>query len=122
MCVVFFRLMSTCISFIVRVAIIFLSIGLTEFMTYMIDPPPLLDAVGLSTEKILWPWMETSASRCLSRVSSHVPLSPMMSSCSIFGSAINSSIFGGNDWTLAESTLSVFGCVCMLAWWRWWWW
>ena len=24
----------------------------------------------------------------------------------------NSSIFGGSDWTLAESTLSVFGCWC----------
>ena len=23
------------------------------------------------------------------------------------------SIFGGNDWTLAESTFSVFGCVCV---------
>ena len=37
----------------------------------------------------------------------------MMSKCSIFKSAISSSIFGGSDWTLAESTLSVFGCVCV---------
>ena len=37
--------------------------------------------------------METSASRCLSRVSSHVSLSPMMSKYSIFVSAISSSIF-----------------------------
>ena len=36
-----------------------------------------------------------------------------MPKCSIFVSAICSSIFGGNDWTLAESTLSVFGCVCV---------
>ena len=56
--------------------------------------------------------METSASRCLSRVSSHVSLSPMMSKCSVFVSAISSSIFGGSDWALAESTLSVFGCWC----------
>ena len=53
MCVVFFGLMSTCISSIVRVAIDFLSIGLSEFLTYIIDPPPLLDGVGLSTEKVL---------------------------------------------------------------------
>ena len=53
MCVVFFVFMSTCISSIVRVAIDFLSIGLSEFLTYMIDPPPFLDGVGLSTEKIL---------------------------------------------------------------------
>ena len=49
MCVVFFGFMSTCISSIVRVAIDFLSIWLSEFLTYMIDPPPLLDGVGLST-------------------------------------------------------------------------
>ena len=36
-----------------------------------------------------------------------------MSKCSIFVSAISSSIFGGSDWTLAESTLSVFECVCV---------
>ena len=36
-----------------------------------------------------------------------------MSKCSIFVSAIGSSIFGGSDWALAESTLSVFGCVCV---------
>ena len=53
MCVVFFEFTSTCISSIVRVAIKFLFIGLSEFLTYMIDPPPLLDGVGLSTEKIL---------------------------------------------------------------------
>ena len=53
MCVVFFGFMSTCISSIVLVAIYFLSIGLSELLTYMIDPPPLLDGVGLSTEKIL---------------------------------------------------------------------
>ena len=53
MCDVFFVFMSTCISSIVRVAIDFLSIGLSEFLTYMIDPPPCLDGVGLSTEKIL---------------------------------------------------------------------
>ena len=35
-----------------------------------------------------------------------------MSKCSVFVSAISSSIFGGSDWTLAESTLSVFGCRC----------
>ena len=35
-----------------------------------------------------------------------------MSKCSIFVSAISSSIFGGNDWTLAENTLSVFGSRC----------
>ena len=35
----------------------------------------------------------------------------MMSKQSIFVSAISSSTFGGSDWTLAESTLSVFGCV-----------
>ena len=35
-----------------------------------------------------------------------------MSKCFIFLSAISSSIFGGSDWTLAESTLSVFGCRC----------
>ena len=33
-----------------------------------------------------------------------------MSKCSIFVSVISSSIFAGNDWTYAESTLSVFGC------------
>ena len=49
----------------------------------MIDPPPLLDGVGLSTEKILYPWMETSASRCLSRVSSHISSSPMMYVCEV---------------------------------------
>ena len=48
----------------------------------------------------------------ISMVSSHVSLSPMMSKCSIFVSAISSSIFGGSDWILAESTLSVFGCRC----------
>lgn len=32
---------------------------------------------------------------------------------SIFVSATSSSIFGGNDWTLSENTLSVFGCVCV---------
>ena len=53
MCVVIFGFMSTCISFIVWVAIYFLSIGISEFLTYMIDPPPLLDGVGLSTEEIL---------------------------------------------------------------------
>ena len=53
MCVVFFGLMSTYISSVVRVAIDYLSIGLSEFLTYMIDPPPLLDGVGLSTEMIL---------------------------------------------------------------------
>ena len=73
--------------------------------------PPLLDGVGLSAEKMLLPWMETSASRCLSMVASHVSLSPMMSKCSIFERSIISSIFGGSDWTLAESTLSMFGCV-----------
>ena len=78
----------------------------------MIDPLPLLDMVGLSTEKILKPWMKTSASRCLLRVSSHVSLSPMMSKCSIFVSAISSSIFGGSDLTLAERTLSVLGYRC----------
>ena len=36
-----------------------------------------------------------------------------MSKCSIFVSAISSSIFGGNDRTSAQSTLSVFGCVCV---------
>ena len=35
-----------------------------------------------------------------------------MLKCSIFVSAISSSIFGGSDWTLAESTLSVFCCRC----------
>ena len=35
-----------------------------------------------------------------------------MSKCSIFVSAISSSIFGGSDWTLAESNLSVFGFWC----------
>ena len=45
-------------------------------------------------------------------MTSHVSLSPMMSKCSIFVSAISSSIFGGSDWTLAESTLSVCGCWC----------
>ena len=35
-----------------------------------------------------------------------------MSKFSIFVSAISSSIFGGSDWTLAESTLSVVGCRC----------
>ena len=35
-----------------------------------------------------------------------------MSNCSIFVSAISSSIFGASDWTLAENTLSVFGCRC----------
>ena len=85
------------------VAVEFLSIGLNEFLTYMIDPPPLLDGVGLSTEKILKPCMQTSASRCLSRVSSHVSLSPMMSKWSIFVRAISSSIFGGSDWTLARA-------------------
>ena len=45
--------MSTCSSSIVCVAIDFLSIGFNEFLTYIIDPPPLLDGVGLSTEKIL---------------------------------------------------------------------
>ena len=35
-----------------------------------------------------------------------------MSKFSIFVSVISSSIFGGSDWTLAESTLSVFGCWC----------
>ena len=50
MCVIFW--INVCyISSIVRVAIDFLSIGLSEFLTYMIDPPPLLDGVGLSTEK-----------------------------------------------------------------------
>ena len=39
-------------------------------------------------------------------------ISPMMSKCFIFVSAISSSIIGGSDWTLAESTLSVFGCQC----------
>ena len=34
---------STYISYIVRVAIDFLSTGLSEFLTYRIDPPPLLD-------------------------------------------------------------------------------
>ena len=53
MCVVFFGLMSTCISSIVRVVIEVLSIGFSEFLTYMIDQPLLLDGVGLSTEKIL---------------------------------------------------------------------
>ena len=47
----------------------------------------------------------------MSRVSSHVSLSPVISKCSIFVSAISSSIFGGSDRTLAESTLSEFGCV-----------
>ena len=56
--------------------------------------------------------MEISASKCLSRVSSQVSLSPMMSKFSIFVSAISSSIFGGSDWTLAESTLCVFGYRC----------
>ena len=42
MCVLLFGLMSTCISSIVWVAIDFLSIGLSEFLTYMIDPPPPL--------------------------------------------------------------------------------
>ena len=32
-----------------------------------------------------------------------------MSKCTIFVSAIS---FGESDWTLAESTLSVFGCRC----------
>ena len=50
--------------------------------------------------------METSASRSLSRVSSHVSLSPIMSKYSIFVSAMSSSIFGVSDW-------SVFGCVCV---------
>ena len=35
-----------------------------------------------------------------------------MSKCFIFVSAISSSMFGGSDWTLAESTLSVFACQC----------
>ena len=35
-----------------------------------------------------------------------------MSKCSIFVSAISSLVFGGSDWTLAESTLSVFACQC----------
>ena len=35
-----------------------------------------------------------------------------MSKCSIIVSAISLSVFGGSDWTLAESTLSVFGCRC----------
>ena len=35
----------------------------------------------------------------------------MMWKWSIFVSDISSSIFGGSDWILAESTLSVFGCV-----------
>ena len=35
-----------------------------------------------------------------------------MPKCSIFVSAISSSIFGGSDRTLAESTLSVFACRC----------
>ena len=34
----------------------------------------------------------------------------MISKYSIFVSVISSSIFGGSDCTLAESTLSVFGC------------
>ena len=37
----------------------------------------------------------------------------MISKCSIFVSASSSSIFGGSYWSLAESTLSVFGCVCV---------
>ena len=37
-----------------------------------------------------------------------------MTKCSIFVSAISSSIFGPNDWTFAQNTLRVFGCVCML--------
>ena len=43
----------------------------------------------------------------------------MMWKCSIFVSAICSSIFRGNDLTLAERTLSefgsVFGCVCVFS-------
>ena len=35
----------------------------------------------------------------------------MISKCSIFVSAISVSIFGSSDWTLAESTLSLFSCV-----------
>ena len=45
--------MCTCISSIVRVAIDFLSIGFSEFLTYMIDPPPLLDGVGLFTKDLV---------------------------------------------------------------------
>ena len=48
--VVFFEFISTCNSSIMRVAIHFLSSGISEFLTYMIDPPPLLDQVGSSTE------------------------------------------------------------------------
>ena len=53
MCVMFFGFMHTSISSIVWVPIDFLSIGLSEFLTYMIDPPPLLDRASLPTEKIL---------------------------------------------------------------------
>ena len=72
MCVVFFGFMSTCISSIVRVAIVFLSIGLSEFLKYMIDPPPLFDGVALDGD-----------------LSEQIPvegvsLSPMMSKFSVF--------------------------------------
>ena len=43
MCVESLGFMSPCISSIVPVAIVCLSIGSSEFLTYMIDPSPLLD-------------------------------------------------------------------------------
>ena len=58
--------------------------------------------------------MEISASRCLFWVSSQVSLSAMTSKFSTSMSAINSSIFGDSDCTLAVSTFSrLFGCISL---------
>ena len=115
MCTSFLVLISACIISAVLVAVVFLCIGFRAFLMYRIDHLFLLAGVGLSTENILYPCIETSASRCFSSVSSHVSLRPMISKFSVWVSTMISSILGGSHCTLARSTFNLLVYAWALA-------